>query len=229
MVKQGDSMKCIDYSGHKYGRLTVIDRNYSKKGGNARWNCVCECGNNSIVTSNMINKTKSCGCLTAETASITFKKHGLGDKPERTVWRAIKSRCYNKKNVGYEGYGGRGISMCDEWLNSFDSFEAWLHSNGWSKGLQIDRIDNNGNYCPENCRIVTNLENCSLGRRRSRIDNATGYTGVFLSGKGFVAEIRSQGKRMRSKTVYTIKEAVEKRIELEDKMFGYSVTIYKGE
>lgn len=80
--------------------------------------------------------------------------------PLRSRYDKIKERCYNPNCKSYHRYGGRGIKMCDEWLHDFSAFEKWCYRNGYAKGLMIDRVDNDGDYCPENCRFVTNKENC---------------------------------------------------------------------
>lgn len=104
-------------------------------------------------------------------------KHGLSKHPLMIVRNSIKQRCYNKNEAGYYLYGGRGISLCEEWRINFKSFYDWCMSNGWKKGLHIDRIDNNGNYCPENCRIITPSENAQNKRNSVKIT----YMGKTLS------------------------------------------------
>lgn len=88
-----------------------------------------------------------------------YKLHGLRYCKLYQVWLAMKGRCYNKRNPAYKNYGGRGIAVCGEWLDDFKAFYTWCHKNGYSSGLEIDRVDNDGNYEPSNCRIVINLIN----------------------------------------------------------------------
>ena len=112
--------------------------------------------------------TKSCGCYT--------KKHGLTNTRLYNIWVNIKARTLNPKHKNYKYYGGRGITICEEWKNDFMSFYNWAMSNGYSDELSIDRIDNDGNYCPENCRWTTQ----TIQTRNQRIykNNSSGYKGV---------------------------------------------------
>ena len=121
---------------------------------------------------------KSCGCYKKRRASETNKTHGLGATRLYAVWGDIKRRTLNPKHKNYNDYGGRGITICDEWKNDFMYFYNWAMSNGYeeNKGLSIDRIDNNKNYCPDNCRWTTStIQNRN---QRLRKDNTSGYRGV---------------------------------------------------
>jgi hypothetical protein len=121
---------------------------------------------------------KSCGCYQKRRASETHKTHGLTGTRLYRIWSNIKDRTLNPKNKKYSDYGGRGITICEEWKNDFMSFYNWAMSNGYeeNKGLSIDRIDNDGNYCPENCRWTTQ----TIQSRNTRIqkNNTSGYRGV---------------------------------------------------
>lgn len=99
----------------------------------------------------------------------------ISNEPLHSVWNNIKHRCNNIKNIGYKNYGGRGVQICNLWLNDFYEFKKWSMSNGYVKGLQIDRINNNGNYEPNNCRYVEPYVNCA--NRRS-LTNTSGFVGV---------------------------------------------------
>ena len=94
--------------------------------------------------------------------------HGLTYHPLYGVWTDMKTRCLNSRKEEYKNYGGRGITVCDEWRNSFESFYFWAIENGWSKGLEINRVDNNGNYCPENCDFITRKNNCNNRRNTKK-------------------------------------------------------------
>ena len=125
-------------------------------------------------------KTKSCGCYMKRRASETHKTHGLGSTRLYNIWADIKRRTLNPKNKRYSDYGGRGITICDEWLD-VQNFYNWAITNGYEedKGLSIDRIDNDGNYCPENCRWTTSI----IQNRNKRIhkNNISGYKGVYFN------------------------------------------------
>lgn len=131
----------------------------------------CSCGNEFETSHYKVksNHTKSCGCKKYG----NNKKHGLAGTPIYKVWDSIRRRCNNPKVDSYRLYGGRGIKICDEWVKSFDSFWNWAKENGYQKGLQIDRIDVNGNYEPDNCRWATPKEN-SRNRRDNVLVNVNG-------------------------------------------------------
>jgi hypothetical protein len=142
------------------------------------------CGNEFKAQVKHINNgaTKSCGCYRKKVSSELNKTHGLTNTRLHRIWKNLKNRTLNKNTKDYNDYGGRGITICEEWKNDFMSFYNWAMSNGYSEDLTIDRIDNDGGYCPENCRWTTK----TIQARNTRIakNNTSGYKGVsFYKGK----------------------------------------------
>ena len=136
------------------------------------------CGNKFKTAINLVNtgNTKSCGCYKKRITGELNKTHGLNNTRLYRIWSHIKSRTLNLKYKNYLNYGGRGITICDEWKNDFMSFYNWAMSNGYSDKLSIDRIDNDENYCPENCRWTT--KTIQNRNRRIHTNNTSGYKGV---------------------------------------------------
>lgn len=130
----------------------------------------CECGKEfeAMIDSVKRGKIVSCKCKQSTRGRENNLLHGLTDTTIYRLWQNMKTRCYNPKTWNFNNYGGRGIIICDEWKNDFMVFHDWCVSNGHQKGLQIDRVNNDGNYEPENCRFVTNTTN-THNRRTTRI------------------------------------------------------------
>ena len=154
--------KAADLTGKKFRRLTVIFRVGSDGHRSPTWSCLCECGNTTIVASRHLvseDGTGSCGCIRNEAKSTHGQRLSKNKRTkEYKTWTSIKQRCYNPKTIGFHNYGGRGIRVCDRWLNSFENFFADMGC-APSPKHSIDRFpDNDGNYEPSNCRWATHKE-----------------------------------------------------------------------
>ena len=142
------------------------------------WRCICDCGNEVVVSATNLknDNTKSCGCFAIDNGVKRGKEsatHGMSRTRIYKIYRQMKARCYSPKKDNYGDYGGRGIRICDEWLgeNGFDNFLKWSTENGYDDDLEIDRIDNDGNYEPCNCRWVTKKINMRNRRASRYIEN----------------------------------------------------------
>ena len=168
------NLKTKEMVGQKFGRLTVVQREGTSSNGCATWRCRCECGNEVVVTGGNLRSgnTTSCGCFFKEMVASNNTKskttHGKTNTRLHTIWSDMKQRCGNPKDHFYYIYGGRGISVCDEWKNDFQAFYDWAIHNGYRDDLTIDRKNNDQGYCPDNCRWATWKEQANNKRRKSK-------------------------------------------------------------
>lgn len=174
--------KVPDLTGQRFGRWLVTE--YAGRGnrGEIQYHCRCDCGTERVLRRSSLTSgnSKSCGCLSREVAAKRGTTHGDTGCRLYRIWAGIIQRCCNdRERYEWEKYGGRGITVCDEW-RKYELFRDWAMVNGYRDDLSIDRINTNGNYCPDNCRWATNYEQ-SNNKRTSKII-------VFDGGAGTVRE-----------------------------------------
>lgn len=177
--------KVHDITGQRFGRLTVIGRAGSNARGRAMWLCFCDCGRSLVVCGNALlrGNTRSCGCLAKDTESACGKKRAIhGHCHERLfhVWVNMRARCRSPQHQAYKNYGARGIFVCPEWDASYEAFRSWAYANGYQENAPrgactLDRIDNDGPYCPENCRWIS-MSKQRANQRRSMLVTYNGET-----------------------------------------------------
>lgn len=148
--------KFIDITGERFNKLVVLKRLENEPNGVAKWLCRCDCGKETVVRGSNLKSgaVKSCGCLKYAPKNTNH----LSKTSLYRVFANMKIRCYNKNSKSFKNYGGRGIKICDEWLAGFENFYNWALQNGYKKGLTIERINNDGDYAPSNCKWITKSE-----------------------------------------------------------------------
>ncbi|SMC38217.1 hypothetical protein SAMN02745168_0607 [Papillibacter cinnamivorans DSM 12816] len=200
-----------DLSGLVFARLLVIERHHSAPHVGSYWLCECECGKRVIVSRNNLvtGRTKSCGCLKID--KITT--HGQSLTPLYKIWSGMIRRCENQKAAEYHNYGGRGISICLEWRADFQSFFQWAKRSGYRNGLTIDRINNDGNYEPRNCRWATRKEQS----RNMRTNHLVTYSGATkpISEWSEMFGVSAENIRRRLQDGWPVRDALVTPVEAE--------------
>ena len=217
MILNGIEVKSTakNLTGMSFGNLSVLFLEAKRKNGGLIWKCICDCGQEISVRSDLLlsdNKT-SCGCL------FQSPRHGLSGERLYRIWSNMKARCLNEKSTSYPNYGGRGISICSEWL----TLEGFLSNlpEGYKENLTLDRIDFNGNYCKENCRWVD--YSAQARNRRKLKTNTSGKTGVHKRGDDWVATWCEDGnlnKKYFSAKIYGADVAKQMASDFRDEMIS---------
>jgi len=216
--------KFIDLTGQRFGRLTVISRAENAKRGSARWHCKCDCGKVTIVVAGSLKSgnTKSCGCITSERMNTIKLRltHGKTDSSLYKIWEAMKERTGRQSCKNYNNYGGRGIFVCDEWKNDFQTFFDWAMQNGYKKGLTIDRINNYDGYLPDNCRWATTKEQNNNRRNNKYLthDNKTMTVAEWADALG----INNGLLRNRLRRGWTIKDVLTKPVTNRSTLYTHN-------
>lgn len=200
----------IDLTNKKFGRLTVIAKT-EKRGssGAVFWNCLCVCGKTKNISSSCLrnNQTKSCGCLFIESASAKGKAkrtHGMAHTKTYRIWGGMKQRCYNPKNHKYPSYGGLGITICQEWLNSFTQFLSDMGE--CPENMSIDRIDVAKGYYKENCRWATQKQ--QQNNRRDNVIITVGDSSMTMAQYCEAHKLNPDKVQQRLKRGWTQEKAV---------------------
>lgn len=200
--------KKIDLKGQRFGRLVVIEQDLTSK--RTKWICKCDCGNTKSVQATHLRSgaTQACGCYHKEKAREANISHGLTKTSLHNRWKAIKQRCENVNDRKYRDYGARGITICEEW-RSFENFLQWSLENGYSEELELDRIDNDKGYYPDNCRWCKTIVNNHNRRITAKIeglplkDFATKYNMSYSLVHSRYYELKRKGLEINTYNILT--------------------------
>lgn len=218
MLNKGDVVEGM--IGFRSERLLVVEYSHKASDGHM-WKCLCDCGKAHIAREYDLTRSRirSCGCLRKEPRERS-RTHGMSQDPIYKRWASMKERCDNKNSTGYDNYGGRGITYDVRWRDFLNFYNDM--SENFEEGLELDRIDVNGNYCKENCRWVSHNENNYNKTRQS--NNLSGKTGVSWSKRDsrWVSYIDFEGRRISLGTFLTKDVAIQVRKEAELKYYGYN-------
>jgi len=220
----GNKRVKLQLEGKRFGKLVVIKDVGVNKQGTYMWLCKCDCGNEKIVkgASLKYGSTNSCGCGIIESIIKTHTKHGSVNSVEYSTWEGMKARCYNKNTPRYSEYGGRGISVCERWINSFENFLSDMGERPSNKH-SLDRFpDNNGNYEPSNCRWATDFQQLRNTRRNVWIEyNGEKFVLTDLAKKLNIHYVTLR-YQLRTKTILEAIEAVKNNAIKTSKFTGVS-------
>lgn len=218
--------KVKDLTGQRFGRIVVLEDTHTRdKYRNEIWKCKCDCGKIIFKSSDLLRSknSNSCGCLANELTRIRnkqmFTTHGYGNEDRlHRIWIGIKTRCYNKNDPGYKNYGSRGIVMCDEWKNDFMNFRNWATTHGYNDNLSIDRVNNDGNYEPSNCRWAT-LEQQGNNKRNNHLIE---YNGEIHTLQEWCEKINIKYATLESRLRigWSIERAFTTPVRGSDKQYG---------
>lgn len=209
----------IDRINQRYGSLVVVERAENTRDNKAAWVCKCDCGNTIVVPASQLARGQkhSCGCLYGGKPLIYRRTH---KNKLYNQWSGMIYRCTHEAASHYERYGERGVSVCQEWIDSFEAFADWSIANGYKETLEIDRIDNNGNYSQENCRWVSHMENSR--NRNTRKTSKSGVSGVIFRKdiNKWRVTICANYKRINIGNYDTFEDAVSARKKAEEEYWG---------
>ena len=185
----------INLMGQRFGKLEVVCIDHLGVRNTRHWLCLCDCGNTTVqIGADLKNgKVKSCGCGRYEKLRERNTKHGCSTTRLYRIWRGMISRCNYPSASGYKNYGARGIKVCDEWFE-FETFADWAEAAGYAEELTIERVDVNGDYCPENCKWIPWSEQYKNKRERSSIPDRDPVTGRFLAAVHDIHELLKGGE-----------------------------------